>query len=263
MRLSAVFGLVGLVVLGVGVHECTKDVPFHSGGESAPGAGAYDELGVRAIGAGLILVGGLTASVMFALSVQRASNAERRPAAHAAAGDDPRAQLLERRSIAMLGPLDESNTEVIIASLLFLDDTMPGHDIELRIDSPGGALGDVMAICDTIRDLKTPVSTVCTGRAVGGAALVLAAGKPGARRVYPRATVQLVPLTAHLSSAPTAMQRATAAVLTTFAHATGRTEAEIADVMAAHRVFDAQDARAFGLIDVVQEPLDGMTTVRR
>ena len=58
-------------------------------------------------------------------------------------------------------------------------------------------------------------------------------------------------------------QRATAAVLTTFAHATGRTEAEIADVMAAHRVFDAQDARAFGLIDVVQEPLDGMTTVRR
>lgn len=262
MRLSAVFGLVGLVVLGVGVHECTKDVPFHSGGESAPGAGAYDELGVRAIGAGLILVGGVTVSVMFAVSVQRAGNDERRPAVHAAPVRNLHEQLLERRIIAMLGPLGETNTQAIIASLLFLDDTMPGRDIELRIDSPGGELGDAIAICDTIRDLKSPVSTVCTGRAVGVAALILAAGKPGARRASPRATVQLVPLTAHLSSAPIAMQRATTTVLATFAHATGRTEAEVADAMAAHRIFDAPHARTFGLIDEVQEPFVGIATVR-
>lgn len=252
MRLASVFGLVGLVVLGFGVHECSKDVPFHSGGEAAPGAGAYEELGVRAIGAGLILIGGLTAAVMFALSIRRAGHDE--PAAPAAPVCDPHEWLLERRTVALRGPLGAPNRQHIIASLRFLDDNLAGPAIELHIDSSGGELGDAMAICDTIRDLKSPVSTVCTGRAVGVAALILAVGKPGARRAYPRATVQLVPLTAHLSSAPVAMQRATAAVLTTFAQATGRTEAEIADAMAAQRTFDAPNARTFGLIDDVREP---------
>lgn len=249
MRLSSVFGLVGLVVLGFGVHECAKDVPFRSGGEAAPGAGAYEELGVRAIGAGLILVGGLTTAVMFAFSIQRAGHAE--PAAPAALVRDSQAQQLDRRTIALRGPLGALNRQDIIASLRFLDDNLAGRAIELHIDSPGGELGDAIAICDAIRDLKSPVSTVCTGRAVGAAALILAVGKPGARRAHPRAMVQLVPLTTHLSSTPIAMQRATAAVLTTFAQATGRTEAEIADAITAQRMFDAPHALAFGLIDSV------------
>ena len=81
--------------------------------------------------------------------------------------------------------------------------------------------------------------------------MILAVGKPGARRAHPRAMVQLVPLTMHVSSTPIAMQRATAAVLTTFAQATGRTEAEVADAIAAQRMFDAPHALAFGLIDSV------------
>jgi ATP-dependent Clp protease protease subunit len=70
---------------------------------------------------------------------------------------------------------------LIIAQLLFLEAEDPDKDIHLYINSPGGVVTAGMAIYDTMRYIKAPVSTICVGQAASMAALLLASGEKGKR----------------------------------------------------------------------------------
>ncbi|MBZ0119869.1 MAG: ATP-dependent Clp protease proteolytic subunit [Sandaracinaceae bacterium] len=162
-------------------------------------------------------------------------------------------RLLEQRIVVVKGEITADSTTVVIAAMLFLDKEAPGKDITLVIDSPGGEFVQGMAILDTMRSLKSPVGTVCIGHADGIATMLLASGKPRARLALTHASMQLVPLAqaAHVSPDPAAMRRTEAIYVSTLAQATGRTESEITEALVAHRRFDAEGARDFGLVDQV------------
>lgn len=55
---------------------------------------------------------------------------------------------------------------LIVAQLLFLEADDPDKDISLYINSPGGSVTAGMAIFDTMRYIKAPVSTICIGMAL-------------------------------------------------------------------------------------------------
>jgi ATP-dependent Clp protease protease subunit len=90
-------------------------------------------------------------------------------------------RLLKDRIVFLGGSIDDHLANLIIAQLLFLEAEDPDKDIHLYINSPGGVVTSGMAIYDTMRYIKAPVSTICVGQAASMAALLLAAGENGKR----------------------------------------------------------------------------------
>jgi ATP-dependent Clp protease protease subunit len=90
-------------------------------------------------------------------------------------------RLLKERIIFLGGGIDDSVANLIIAQLLFLEAEDPDKDIHLYINSPGGVVTAGMAIFDTMRYIKAPVSTICVGQAASMGAILLTAGEKGKR----------------------------------------------------------------------------------
>jgi len=90
-------------------------------------------------------------------------------------------RLLKERIIFLGGGIDDHVANLIIAQLLFLEAEDPDKDIHLYINSPGGVVTAGMAIFDTMRYIKSSVSTICVGQAASMGAVLLAAGEKGKR----------------------------------------------------------------------------------
>lgn len=90
-------------------------------------------------------------------------------------------RLLKDRIVFLGGTIDDYLANLVIAQILFLEAEDPDKDIHLYINSPGGVVTSGLAIYDTMRYIKAPVSTICVGQAASMAALLLAAGEKGKR----------------------------------------------------------------------------------
>jgi ATP-dependent Clp protease protease subunit len=109
-------------------------------------------------------------------------------------GDDKWIRLLQERKILLGMPIGETEALQVVAGILYLDSEAKGSPISLYINSPGGAITMMMAICDTIQEAKSPVHTACIGQAFGAAGLILAIGEPGQRRILREGRVGIGPL---------------------------------------------------------------------
>src|ERR1700675_441804 len=93
---------------------------------------------------------------------------------------------LLRDNIIFLGtPIDDNVANLITAQLLFLAAEDPEKDIQLYINSPGGAVTAGMAIYDTMQYIKPDVMTICIAQAASMASLLLCAGAPKKRFALP------------------------------------------------------------------------------
>lgn len=99
-------------------------------------------------------------------------------------------RLLKDRIVFITGEIDDVMANNVIAELLYLD-SINNNDINIYINSPGGAVSAGMAIYDTINFLASDVSTTCLGIAASMAAFLLAAGKRGKRFILPNADVMI------------------------------------------------------------------------
>lgn len=100
-------------------------------------------------------------------------------------------RLLNDRIIFLGGPINDDVANIIVAQLLFLEHADPKKDIQLYVNSPGGAVHGGLAIIDTMNHIKCDVSTVCVGMAASMGAMILSAGKKGKRYVLPNAEVMI------------------------------------------------------------------------
>jgi len=100
-------------------------------------------------------------------------------------------RLLKERIIFLGGLINDQVANVVIAQLLFLQHEDPKRDIQLYINSPGGAVTSALAIYDTMQYVKPDVSTICIGQAASGGAVLLAAGAKGKRFALPNAEILL------------------------------------------------------------------------
>ena len=78
--------------------------------------------------------------------------------------------LLENRVVFLIGEINPGSAARIMMQMLYLEHTKKNSNIDLYINSPGGAVDDTLALYDTMRFLSSPVSTYCLGRAYSGAA---------------------------------------------------------------------------------------------
>ena len=100
-------------------------------------------------------------------------------------------RLLRERVIFLVGPVNESSANLIVAQLLFLESDNPDKDIFFYINSPGGSVSAGLAIYDTMQFVKPDVSTLCVGQAASMGALLLCAGEKGKRHCLPNSRVMI------------------------------------------------------------------------
>lgn len=100
-------------------------------------------------------------------------------------------RLLKERVVFLVGPVDETSANLIVAQLLFLESENPDKDISFYINSPGGSVSAGLAIYDTMQFVKSDVSTLCVGQAASMGALLLAAGAQGKRFCLPNSRVMI------------------------------------------------------------------------
>ncbi len=100
-------------------------------------------------------------------------------------------RMLKERLVFLVGPIEDHMANLIVAQLLFLESENPDKDINLYINSPGGAVNAGLAIYDTMQFIKPDVSTVCIGQAASMGALLLAGGAKGKRFCLPHARMMI------------------------------------------------------------------------
>lgn len=100
-------------------------------------------------------------------------------------------KILNERKVFMWGQVDDDSAKYVIERLLYLDMIKPNTEIQLIINSPGGYVTSGFAIYDTIKNISSPVSTVCAGLAASMGSILLSAGAKGRRFVLPHARVMI------------------------------------------------------------------------
>jgi ATP-dependent Clp protease protease subunit len=98
-------------------------------------------------------------------------------------------RLLKEHIIFIGTPIDDHVANLATAQMLFLQAEDPEKDIQLYINSPGGAITAGMAIYDTMQFVKPDVVTTCIGQAASIAALLLTAGAPKKRFALPNSRI--------------------------------------------------------------------------
>jgi ATP-dependent Clp protease protease subunit len=100
-------------------------------------------------------------------------------------------RLLRERVIFLVGPINDHSANLVMAQLLFLESENPDKDISLYINSPGGSVSAGLAIFDTMRFIKSDVSTLCCGLAASMGAFLLAAGQKEKRFALPNSRIMI------------------------------------------------------------------------
>ncbi|MGH9128303.1 MAG: ATP-dependent Clp protease proteolytic subunit [Acidimicrobiales bacterium] len=98
-------------------------------------------------------------------------------------------RLLRERIIFLGTPIDDTVANLVCAQMLFLESEDADKEISLYINSPGGDITDLFAIYDTMKFVKSDISTFCYGQAASAAAVLLAAGTQGKRFALPHARI--------------------------------------------------------------------------
>ncbi len=99
-------------------------------------------------------------------------------------------QFLKKRQIFLWGEVDGKTAKHVMDRLLYLD-SEGDDEIQFFINSPGGYVTDGFAMYDTMRTLKSPVSTICTGLAASMGSILLSGGTKGRRFIQEHAKVMI------------------------------------------------------------------------
>src|SRR6478672_12401759 len=97
----------------------------------------------------------------------------------------------QTRSIYLWGIVDDKSAKDIVTKLMLLEADSPGSEIKFYISSPGGSVTSGMVIYDTMRMIKSPVSTICMGLAASMGSILLSGGVKGKRFIFPHGEVMI------------------------------------------------------------------------
>jgi len=167
-------------------------------------------------------------------------------------------RLLKDRIIFIGTAIDDNVSNLIIAQLLFLQMEDADKDINIYINTPGGAVTSGLAIYDTMQFVKPDVNTYCVGQATSMGALLLAAGTPGKRCSLPHARIMI--------HQPWGGVQGAAADISIQAQEILRLRSRIEEILALHTkqpiekikkdtdrdyFMSAEEAKAYGIVDEV------------
>ncbi|MCU0948857.1 MAG: ATP-dependent Clp endopeptidase proteolytic subunit ClpP [Porphyrobacter sp.] len=169
-------------------------------------------------------------------------------------------RLLRERIVFVTGQVEDGMASLIVAQLLFLESENPSKPISMYINSPGGVVTAGLAIYDTMQYIRPRVSTVCIGQAASMGSFLLAAGEPGMRIALPNARIMIHQpsggargMASDIEIQAREILRIRSRMNDLYVKFTGRSLDEIEKAMDRDTFLEAEEAKAFGLVDKVFE----------
>jgi len=167
-------------------------------------------------------------------------------------------RLLRERIIFLTGAVEDQVAASICMQLLFLEAENPKKEISIYINSPGGVVTAGMAIYDTMRFIRPPISTLCIGQAASMGSLLLAAGDKGKRYALPHARIMVHQPSGGFSGQASDIERHAQDIIKIkkrlneiYVEQTGKSYEEIERTLDRDHFMSSQEALDFGLIDKV------------
>lgn len=167
-------------------------------------------------------------------------------------------RLLKDRIIFIGSMVDDMVANVVIAQMLFLQMEDPKKDINIYVNSPGGAVTSGLAIYDTMQFVKPDVATYCIGQASSMGAVLLAAGTNGKRFSLPHSRIMVHQPWGGVQGAASDISIQAKEILRLkdrineiLARHTGKSVAKIAQDTDRDFFMSADEAKEYGLIDEV------------
>jgi len=171
-------------------------------------------------------------------------------------------RLIEDRIIFLGTPINDTVANFLIGQLLYLMKSDRTRDVHLYINSPGGSISAGLAIYDTMQYVSCPIETVCIGSAASMAAILLAAGAPGKRFALPNSRIMIHQPWGGVEGTAADIEIQAEEILENreilnriLASHTGRTVDQIEIDTDRDKYLSANEAREYGLLDEVMEPL--------
>ncbi|MGJ4855440.1 ATP-dependent Clp protease proteolytic subunit [Labrys sp. KB_33_2] len=169
-------------------------------------------------------------------------------------------RLMRERIIFLTGPVEDYMASIVVAQLLFLEGENPKKEIAMYINSPGGVVTAGLSIYDTMQFIRSPVSTLCVGQAASMGSLLLAAGEKDLRFALPNARImvhqpsggyqgQATDILIHAEETRRVKQR----LNEIYVKHTGQDIKTIQDALERDNFMEAEQAKAFGIVDHVSE----------
>jgi len=169
-------------------------------------------------------------------------------------------RLLRERIVFVTGQIEDNMASIITAQLLFLESENPKKDIYLYINSPGGVVTAGMAIHDTMQYIRPRVGTVCVGQAASMGSFLVAAGEPGMRMATTNARIMVHQpsggaqgMASDIEIQAKEILRIRSRMNELYAKYTGKPLKEIEKAMDRDTFLEADEAKAFGILDEVYD----------
>ena len=169
-------------------------------------------------------------------------------------------RLLRERIVFVTGQVEDHMASLIVAQLLFLESEDSTKDISMYINSPGGVVTAGMAIHDTMKYIRPQVGTVCIGQAASMGSFLLAAGEPGKRIALSNARIMVHQPSGGAQGMASDIEIQAKEILRIrrrmndlYAKYTGKPLEEIEKAMDRDTFLEADEAKAFGIVDEVFE----------
>ncbi len=169
-------------------------------------------------------------------------------------------RLLRERIVFVTGPVEDNMASLVIAQLLFLEAENPKKEIALYINSPGGVVTSGLGIYDTMQFIRPKVTTLCLGQAASMGSLLLCAGEPGMRYALPNARIMVHQPSGGFQGQASDIQRHAEDILKVkrrlndiYVKHTGQPYEKIEQTLDRDHFMSAEEAKAFGLVDHVQD----------
>lgn len=173
-------------------------------------------------------------------------------------------RLLRERIVFVTGGVEDHMASLITAQLLFLESENPKKDIWMYINSPGGVVTAGMAIHDTMQYIRPRVGTVCIGQAASMGSFLLAAGEPGMRVALTNARIMIHQpsggaqgMASDIQIQAKEIQRIKDRMNALYVKYTGKPLEDIERAMDRDTFLEAEEAKAFGLVDQVFDKRPG------
>lgn len=167
-------------------------------------------------------------------------------------------RLMMDRIIFLGSPINDDVANIIMAQLLFLENTDDKADISIYLNTPGGQVSSGLGIYDTMQLIKPDVATICCGMAASMGSVLLCAGAKGKRAILPNAQV--------LIHQPLGGTQGQASDILIAAKEIEKTRKKLISIISDHsgqpydKVFadadrdfwmDAQEAKDYGMVDKI------------
>ncbi|MBO4375242.1 MAG: ATP-dependent Clp protease proteolytic subunit [Lachnospiraceae bacterium] len=174
---------------------------------------------------------------------------------------------LRDRKIFLIGEVNDESCNELIKQLLYMEAEDDSKPITLFINSPGGDVGSGLAVYDTIRLLKSPVTAVVTGIAASMGSIIMLACDKNRRYMLPSSRIMIHDCSwgrhdmggkkpFEVEEELNQLKNTNEKLLNIIAERTGKTVEEVAEVTKKDSYYSADEAIEFGLVTGV---LDGET----